>query len=97
MRVPLRAAGAAGDKWVDDVTENSGIATILNGTTSIVVTHDLGALPALADISVVAGEDPTNSVGLIWVDTITPTQFTINCESDPGASNLDFGWRVMVL
>ena len=75
----------------------SGTATILNGNTSVVVTHGLAVTPTLADISVVAGEDPTNSVGLIWVDTITATQFTIHCEADPGASNLDLGWRVVVL
>lgn len=77
--------------------ENSGTVTILSGTTSIVVTHGLSVTPTLRDISVVAGEDPTNSVGLIWVDTITSTQFTIHCEANPGASNLDVGWRVVVL
>ena len=75
----------------------SGTATILSGNTSVVVTHGLTVTPTLADISVVAGENPTNSVGLLWVDTITSTQFTIHCEADPGASNLDLGWRVVVL
>ena len=76
---------------------NSGVATITSGNTSVVVTHGLGVTPTIDDISVVAGEDPTNSVGLVWVDTFTSTQFTINCEADPGVSNLDFGWRAAVL
>lgn len=75
----------------------SGTATILSGTTSVVVTHNLGVVPTLQQISVIAGEDPTQSVGLIWVDTITSTQMTIHCESDPSTSNLDLGWRILVL
>ena len=46
---------------------------------------------------VTLAENPTNTPGAIWVDTITSTQFNVNCENDPGASNLDFGWRAVVL
>lgn len=85
------------DKRVVIRPVNSGTATITSGNTSVVVTHGLGVTPELKDISILAGEDPDNSVGLVWVDTITGTQFTINCEADPGANNLDMGWQVRVL
>jgi len=78
-------------------TETSGTATIANGGTSIVVTHNLAITPTVEDISVVMAENPTNDPGNVWVDTITATQFTINCRSDPGASNLDFGWQATIL
>lgn len=84
----------------DVTTRNRGTATITSGGTSIAVTHGIDAYnkasPALGDINIVAGENPTNAPGHIWVDTITATQFTINCAADPGASNLDFGWGVNV-
>ena len=79
------------------VTENSGTGTIGNGTTSVAITHGLSVTPAINDISVTLAEDPTNTPGAIWVDTIGAAQFTVNCENDPGASNLDFGWRAVVL
>jgi len=78
------------------VTENSGIATILDSTTSITVTHGLDVTPTLADISIIMGENPTNAIDAFWVDTITSTQFNIN-SNDPGVSNLDVAWRVIVL
>lgn len=79
------------------VTENSGTATITNGNTSVTVTHGLDVTPTIDDISVLMGESPTNDPGNIWVDTITSTQFNINSRNDPGASNLDFGWKAVVL
>lgn len=79
------------------VTENSGTATILNGTTSIVVAHGLDETPSIEDISLVFGENPTNDPGNIWIDTIGVANFTINCRNNPGVSNLDVGWRIAVL
>jgi Right handed beta helix region len=79
------------------VTENSGTATILSGTTSIVVTHGLSVTPTLDDISVVFGENSTNDPGICWISNITSTQFTINVRADPGASNLDLAWQAVVL
>lgn len=76
------------------VTENSGTGTIANGATTAVITHGLSYTPVLADITVTLGENPTNTPGAIWVDTITATQFTVNCENDPGISALDFSWSV---
>jgi len=76
------------------VTENSGTATVLNATTSIVVTHGLATTPTRVQIT--PRENPTNAVSFWWVDTLTTTQFTINVNANPGASNLDFDWRAVV-
>jgi hypothetical protein len=75
------------------VTENKGTGQIDSGTTADVITHGLAYTPSAQEISITFTEDPTNSPGAIWVDTITSTQFTVNCENDPGASNFNFGWR----
>jgi hypothetical protein len=77
-------------------TEASGSSTINSGATSAVITHGLGLTPSAEHISIVGKENPSNSVGTIWVDTITSTQFTVNVENDPGASNWDFGWKARI-
>jgi pectate lyase-like protein len=76
------------------VTEAKGTGSIASGATTAVITHGLGYTPALGEISVTLGENPTNDVGAVFVTTITSTQFTVNVEADPGASNLDFAWAV---
>lgn len=76
------------------VTENSGTATVANASTSIVVNHGLAATPT--DIQISPAENPTNAVTYWWVDTLTASNFTINVNADPGASNLDFYWRAVV-
>lgn len=73
-------------------SENSGTGTINNASTSAVITHNLLFTPTAAEITITLTENPTNTPGAIWVDTIGATQFTVNCENDPGASNLDFSW-----
>lgn len=81
------------------ISENRGAATINSGATSATVTHGINAevVPAgvltEADIQVTLTEQGTNDPGNIWVDTITATQFNVNCRNDPGASNLSFGWH----
>jgi hypothetical protein len=75
------------------VTENSGTATLLNGQTSVTVTHGCGFTPTLGEISIVWGENPTNLIADWWIDTIGTTTFKLN-GVDPGASNLDFGWSI---
>jgi len=87
-----RVRGNAG--WV---TENSGTGSITSGGTTDVITHGLAVTPTAADIRVTLTEDPSNTPGAIFVNTITSTQFTVNCENDPGASNLDFEWQAIVL
>jgi parallel beta-helix repeat protein len=81
------------DHNVGYVTENSGTGTILSGTTSIVITHGLSFTPTLENIFITLGELSTTDPGQIYVTTITSTQFTVNCRTNPGASNLDFAWR----
>lgn len=79
------------------ITEAMGTATIPNGSTSVVVNHGCSRTPPLGSITITGGEDPTASVGTIWVSSIGATQFTINCEVNPGASGFDVGWRVQML
>jgi hypothetical protein len=75
-------------------TEAKGTGTINSGTTSATITHGLSYTPTLAEVSIIWGENPTNTVGTWWVSGITSTQFVLNVENDPGASNIDFGWSV---
>jgi hypothetical protein len=79
------------------VTENSGTGSITSGGTTDVITHGLDVTPTVDDIKITLSENPTNDPGNIWVDTITSTQFTVNCRNDPGGSNLDFGWSASVI
>ena len=79
------------------VTENSGTGTIASGATTAVVTHGLGVTPTLDDLSIVFGEQGTADYGRWWISSITSTQFTLNVSVDPGASNLDFAWKAIVL
>lgn len=72
-----------------------GTGSILSTNTAVTITHGLAYTPVAGDIVITPTENPTNTPGLIWVDTITSTQFNVNCENDPGASNLDFSWRAI--
>lgn len=74
-------------------TRSSGSATILSGTTSIVINHNLSLTPKAEDFSIVNKENSTYDPGSVYIDTIGATQATIRCRSDPGASNLDIGWN----
>jgi hypothetical protein len=75
------------------VTEAGGDVTILSGSTSVVVTHGLGRTPQKSELAFTPGENPTTDPANMWIDTITSTQFTINCRTNPGASNLDVSWQ----
>ena len=80
-------------------TERSGTDTIANGTTSKVVTYSATGfdyVPAAEHIRIIGLETPTTDVGTISISDITATQFTVNVKSDPGASNWDFGWQIIV-
>lgn len=79
------------------VTENSGTGTITNPATAEVIAHGLDVTPTVDDITITLAENPTNAITALWVDTIGAANFTVNCEPAPGASDLDFGWRVVVL
>jgi hypothetical protein len=78
-------------------TANAADGTITSGNTSVVITHALDETPAAENIYIIGKEDPDNSVGTIWIDTITSTQFTVNVENDPGASNWTFGWQAIIV
>ena len=76
-------------------TENSGTATLANGSTSIAVNHGLDVTPSAGDIMVT----PMGSLGsasFFYIDTFTSTQFTIHTNADPGV-NVDFAWKAIVL
>ncbi len=80
------------------VTENSGFGTINaggGGPFNVTITHGLAVQPALDDISVISNVNPTADPGNIWVDTLTSTQFNINCRNDP-VSNMSMAWRVAI-
>lgn len=79
------------------VTENSGTDSIPSGSTTRVVAHGCNRQPTVDDISITFAEQATNDYGRFWVDTIGSLNFTVRVQSDPGASNLDFGWRVVQL
>jgi hypothetical protein len=76
-------------------TENSGTATLANGTTSIVVTHGLAVTPTAGDI-VVAPIEAWGNMTQFYIDTYTSTQFTIHADTNPG-QDVDFAWKAIVL
>lgn len=91
------AAGAVEARNVRGyTTTNKGAATVVSATTSIAVTHGLAETPAAGDCTATPTENPTNAVAFWWIDTYTATQFTINVNADPGASNLDFAWLCVI-
>ena len=76
------------------VSENQGTATITSaGVWKVEVTHGLSSAPALQDVTIIGGENPTNSVGTIFVHTLGAATFWVEIENDPGASDFTFGWR----
>ena len=79
------------DGWV---TENSGSGTLLNGQTSVVITHGLSATPTVVNITF--AEQGTNDYGRWWISSVGATTFTLNVAGDPGSSNLDFWWEAKV-
>lgn len=76
------------------VIARTGTATIVSGSTSIAVTHNLPGAPS--HVFVTPRENPTNAVAYWWWDTPTSTQFTINVNANPGASNLDCDWIALI-
>lgn len=75
---------------------SSGVATILDGTTFIDVTHGLYRTPVVSDITVTPMGNPTADPGHIWVDTVGNTTFRMNCRVDPGA-DLDLAWKAEII
>ncbi len=76
----------------------SGTGTILSGQTDITVTHDMENTPVAADIRVTQTELPTShTMGNLFVDAVDADGFDVNVRVDPGASNLDFSWQIIIL
>jgi hypothetical protein len=76
------------------LTEANGTATLINGSTAVVVTHGLGVTPDIEDISVTPIE-AWGAATQFWISTPTSTQFTIEVDQDPG-QDVDFAWTASV-
>jgi hypothetical protein len=75
------------------VTKNSGSATILNGTLSIVVNHGLAGQPLSEDIIITPRLLPTVAV---FVSALSATTFTIEAGGIVGADTA-FNWVATIL
>jgi peptidoglycan/xylan/chitin deacetylase (PgdA/CDA1 family) len=72
--------------------DSNGITTVINGTTTVNVTHYCNFIPKTQEINI----HPTESLGLssyYWINNITNTTFTINLNIDPG-KNVKFAWNI---
>lgn len=81
-----------GTHTISDNLKSSGMVTIASGSTSTVVTHDLGCIPDISGIVVT----PINNLGnatKFWVSDISATNFTINVNTDPGVNTATFAWQ----
>ncbi len=70
------------------VTENSGVATIPAGSTSVTVSHGLSAAPSKVLVT------PYANIS-VWVTNITSSSFTITTSSAPSAS-VNVAWYAEV-
>ena len=70
--------------------KNSGTATILNGSTSVAINHELDVTPSISDINISLSND-ASGVTRFWVNNITATQFTLNVNATP-SSAAQFSW-----
>jgi hypothetical protein len=82
------------------VTENSGAATINNGSTSVVVAHGIGEganvdmLPDASKIQVT----PVSALGdasYWWVHSADSTHFTIEMNAVHGSADVSFNWSIV--
>ena len=74
------------------LTRNAGTATVISGNTTTVVNHGLARTPAVKDIRVT----PINNLGnasKFWISGVSSAQFTINVDSNPGATTATFSWQ----
>ncbi len=74
------------------LTENSGTATVLNTTTTIVVAHGLATAPT----RVLLTARLWSAAAKAWVTDIGAANFTINVDADPGAGTAIFDWKAQV-
>jgi hypothetical protein len=78
-------------------TEAKGTATIVSGNTSVNVAHGLSRVPNNGSIMVTPTNKSTNNPGRFWISAADATNFTISCESNPGASGASFAWNAEIL
>jgi len=71
------------------ITENSGTATIVAGTTSVTVAHGLAAAPTKVLVT------PRADIGDVWVSARDGTNITINCDTAP-AADVIVDWRAEI-
>ncbi len=84
-----------GSHTITDNVRTSGSVIIPGGSASASVTHSLGYIPDMSDITVT----PANNLGdatKYWVSDITATTFVINVNTDPGTSTAIFAWQAKV-
>jgi hypothetical protein len=74
------------------VTENQGVALIVEGTKSIRVQHGCQYTPSPGDIHVTPASNLSNCTQF-WVSNIDSTGFTINLDGNC-MSQVDFAWSV---
>lgn len=75
-----------------------GTGTI-TATTGNLITHNLGNAatgftPSAYDVHIVCTETPSTAPGLTYVVSTSSTQVDIGVRTDPGASDLDFAWKI---
>lgn len=76
---------------------SNGASTIASGSTSSTPTHLMIRTPTSTEIFTTMTNKPTNNPQSMYITAITATQFTMNANSDPGASGLIVGWRVELI
>lgn len=70
-----------------------GTGSIATGATSTTITHGLAETPAAFDIQVTATNAPSTTPKIVYVDTITSTQFNVNIVSSSATTGLTFAWK----
>lgn len=74
----------------------TGTITVTTGNT---ITHNLGNsasgyTPAAYDVHTIATEVPSTNTGAIICESTSSTQASFAVKADPGASDLDFAWKI---
>lgn len=78
------------------LTEAHGLAVLLNGTTSVAVTHTLSYTPYRGDITLVLSEfvDSDGAEGKFYVSAADATTFTINSHHAP-SEDVSIYWSII--
>lgn len=76
------------------VTQNNGNSSIASGATTVTISHGLDVTPEAHDFVLQQSGATTNPSYITSITSITSTQFTVTCNTNPGASSLPFEWAV---